>query len=103
MLVKGANGGFRITGHSWGDWSLISSNAYIFYFLPEVNFDLRVLSLPASVRVSVCVYQSLACPRDNSEPVQARILKYEPNMQKSLVTVSIVIWGAIDLDLQSQI
>ena len=35
-----------------------------------------VLSLPASVCPSVC--QSLACPHDNSRPVQARITKFEP-------------------------
>ena len=49
-----------------------------------------------------CVYQSLACPRDNSGPVHARITKYGPNMQKTLVKVPIVL-GAIDLDLQGQI
>ena len=36
----------------------------------------RVLSLPASVCPSVC--QSLACPRDNSRPIEARITKFEP-------------------------
>ena len=30
-----------------------------------------------SVSVSVCVYQSLACPHDNSSAVQARITKFE--------------------------
>ena len=29
-----------------------------------------------SVRVSVCVYQSLACPHDNSSAVHARITKF---------------------------
>ena len=29
-----------------------------------------------SVRVSVCVYQSLACPHDNSLAVHARITKF---------------------------
>ena len=39
--------------------------------------------------ICVCVYvclsvcQSLACPRDNSEPVQARITKFGPKMQTS--------------------
>ena len=63
-------------------------------FLPEASFGLRVLSLPASVCVcvSVClsVCQSLACPRDNSGPVQARIAKFGPKMQKTLVNVPIV-------------
>ena len=64
-------------------------------FLPEASFGLRVLSLPASVCVcvSVClsVCQSLACPDDNSRPVQARIVKFGPKMQKTLVKVPIVL------------
>ena len=63
---------------------------------------------------SVC--QSLACLRDNSGPVQARIAKFGPKMQKTLVKVPIVFFflffffwggggggGAIDIDLQGQI
>ena len=46
-------------------------------FLPEASFGLRVLSSPLSVYLSVCVYQSLACPHDNSSAVQARITKFE--------------------------
>ena len=41
----------------------------------------------------VCVCQSLACPRDNLGPVQARIAKFGPKMQKTLVTVPIVLGG----------
>ena len=62
-------------------------------FLPEASFGLRVLSSPASVCVSVCVCQSLACPRDNLRPVQARIAKFGPKMQKTLVKVPIVLGG----------
>ena len=58
-------------------------------FLPEASFGLRVLSSPASV----CVCQSLACPHDNSGPVQARIAKFGPKMQKTLVKVPIVLGG----------
>ena len=67
--------------------------------LPEASFGLRVLSLPASVCVCVClsvclsVCQSLACPGDNSGPVQARIAKFGPKMQKTLVKVPIVLGG----------
>ena len=45
------------------------------------------------VCVSVClsVCQSLACPDDNSRPVQARIVKFGPKMQKTLVKVPIVL------------
>ena len=64
-------------------------------FLPEASFGLRVLSLLASVCVCVClsVCQSLACPRDNSGPVHARIATFGPNMQKTLVKVPIVLGG----------
>ena len=40
---------------------------------------------------SVC--QSLACPRDNSGPVQARITKFGPKMQNTLIKVPIVLWS----------
>ena len=54
-----------------------------------------------SVCVSVCVWlcvcvsvcQSLACPHDNSGPVQARIAKFGPKMQKTLVKVPIILGG----------
>ena len=60
-------------------------------FLPEASFGLRVLSLPVSV--CVCVYQSLACPHDNSSPVQARITKFGPENQNTLVKIPIaVLW-----------
>ena len=58
-------------------------------FLPEASFGLRVLSLS----VSVCVYQSLACPHDNSSPVQARITKFGPEKQNTLVKIPIVLGG----------
>ena len=56
-------------------------------------FGLRVLSLPAPVRVCLSVCQSLACPHDNSGPVQARITKFEPKMQNTLVKVPFVLWS----------
>ena len=45
------------------------------------------------VSVCLCVCQSFACPRDNSGPVQARIAKFGPKMQKTLVKVPIVLGG----------
>ena len=58
-------------------------------FLPEVSFGLQVLSLPVSVCEYMCVCQSLcqslACPRDNSGPVQAKITKFGPKAQNNLV------------------
>ena len=65
-------------------------------FLPEASFGLRALSLPASfcpsVRLYVCLSESLACPRANSGAVQARITKFGPKMQKTLVRVPIALW-----------
>ena len=65
-----------------------------FYPRPVLAFGYcRCLRL--CVCVSVCPYvcQSLACPRDNSGPVQARIAKFGPKMQKTLVKVPIVLGG----------
>ena len=62
-----------------------------FYPRPVLAFGychrLRLCVCPC-VCQSVC--QSLACPRDNSGPVQARIAKFGPKMQKTLVKVRIV-------------
>ena len=41
----------------------------------------------------VCVYQSLACPHDNSSPVQARITKFGPEKQDTLVKIPFVLGG----------
>ena len=74
-------------------WKLSPSRGQVvFRFLPEASFGLRVLSSPASVGmcVRVCVYQSRACPHDNSSPIQARITKFWPEMQNTLVWVPIV-------------
>ena len=43
--------------------------------------------------VCVCVYQSLVCPHDNSSPVQARITKFCPEKQNTLVKIPIVFGG----------
>ena len=43
-----------------------------------------------SVCVCMCVYQSRACPLDNSSSSQARITKFGPEMQNTLVWVPIV-------------
>ena len=61
-----------------------------FYSRPVLAFRYcRCLCL--CVRVSV--YQSLAWPRDNSGPVQARITKFELKVQNTLVKVPIVLGG----------
>ena len=65
-----------------------------FYPRPVLAFGychrLRLCVCPC-VCQSVC--QSLACPRDNSGPVQARIAEFGPKMQKTLVRVPIVLGG----------
>ena len=72
---------------------------YLMIFSTKASFGLPVLSLPASVCVCVClcvcqsVCQSLACPRDNSGPFQARITKFGPKIRKTLVKVPIVLGG----------
>ena len=43
--------------------------------------------------VSQSVCQSLACPCDNLRPVQARITKFETQVQKTLVKIPIVLGG----------
>ena len=48
------------------------------------------LRLWVCVSVCVCVHQSRACPDDNSSPIQARITKFRPEMQNTLVWVPIV-------------
>ena len=46
--------------------------------------------------VCVCVRvsdrQSSACPCNNSSTVQARITKFGPEMEKTLVKISIIFW-----------
>ena len=39
---------------------------------------------PVLLPASVCLCESLACPHDNSGPIQARITKFGPKMQDTL-------------------
>ena len=43
--------------------------------------------------VCVCVRQALACPRDNSRTVWARMTKFGPNMQNTLFKVPRILWS----------
>ena len=45
------------------------------------------------VRVSVCVYQSLACPHDNSSVVHAKITKFGWETQNTLRKMPIIFGG----------
>ena len=72
--------------------------SYNFYPRPALAFGYcHRLHLCMCVCPCVCVCQSvcqsLACPRDNSGPVQAGITKFGPKMQKTLVKVPIVLGG----------
>ena len=62
-----------------------------FYPRPGLAFGychrLRLCVCPC---VRVCVYQSLACPHDNSSAVHARITELESEMQNTLVKMSII-------------
>ena len=62
-----------------------------FYPRPVLAFGYcHRLRLWVRVSVCVCVYQSRACPHDNSSPIQARVTKFGPEMQNTLVWVPIV-------------
>ena len=89
---------FSLLLGTWLFVKLLKFNMAIYMnFLPEASFGLWVLSLPAYVClcVSVClsVCQSLACPHDNSGPVQVRITIFGPNMQNTVVKIPIVLWS----------
>ena len=74
-----------------------------FYPRPVLAFGychhLRLCVCPC---VRVCVYQSLACPHNNSSAVQTRITKFGSKKQTTLVKV-LIDFGLIELDLQGQI
>ena len=77
-------------------WRWLRSSCGDFYPRPVLAFGYCLcLRLCVCVCLSVCpsVCQSLACPRDNSGPVQASIAKFGPKMQKTLVKVPIVLGG----------
>ena len=68
---------------------MVHKNIHTFItFLPEANFGLQVLSLPASVCVcvNVCVCQPRACLHHN---IQAKITKFRPEMENTLVKITI--------------
>ena len=70
-------------------WSL-SQYVYTKFELDCMITFLSKASVCVSVRVSVCVYQSLACLHNNSSAVHARITKYAWEMQNTLVKMPII-------------
>ena len=64
-------------------------------FLPEANFGLGILSLPAfvcvCVRVSVC--QPRGWQRDNFWPIHPKVTKFRPAVQNTLPKIPIVSGG----------
>ena len=66
----------------------------VFYPTPVLSLGIVVACVCVCVCLSVClsVCQSLACPQDNSGPVQVGITKFGLKMQKTLVMVPIVLW-----------
>ena len=89
LLVETSNARLRMFRYSFHIqmYKGFFKTKHYYRLLPEASFGLRVLPLPASV----CVYQSLACPHDNSPPVQARITKFGPEKQNTLVKIPIVL------------
>ena len=73
------------------DYQILIIFGLIYYPRPVLAFGYcHRLRLWVCVSVFVCVYQSRACPHDNSSPIQARITKFGPEMQNTLVWVPIV-------------
>ena len=61
-------------------WLQLVNLVYHFYPRPVLAFGYC-----HRLRLWVCVYQSQACPHDNSSLIQARITKFGPEMQNTLV------------------
>ena len=76
------------------DWSFDN-------FCPRPNWPSGIVVACVCPSVSPSVRHQV-CPRDNPSPVQARITKFGPYVQKHLVMIPIVM-GVIDLDLQGEI
>ena len=67
----------------------------MFHSLKTMLFTRGQFWPPGIVVACVCVYvyQPLACPHDNSSPVQAGITKFGSEKQNTLVKIPIVLMG----------
>ena len=96
----------QIAARSWRGWvgnlGTMHQNLYLTNFLPEASFGLRVLSLPASVCVSVhpCINHELV------RLITRHPFKLgSPNLHhrcKRPWLRSLLFWGVIDLDILSR-
>ena len=67
------------------------NTSWDFYLRPVLAFGYCHRLCLWCVCVCVCGYQSRACPSDNSSSIQARIAKFGPDVQNTLVKVLIVL------------
>ena len=79
---------------AWKARGIKNHQTFYFYLRPILAFR-YCCCLRQSIRHQVCLH-------DNSSPIQARLTKFGPKMQNTLVKVIIVL-GTIDLELQGQI
>ena len=86
---------FVLSYYNGRQWMGILYQGQVFFFTRGQFWPSGIVVACVCVCVSVClcVCQSLACPRDNSGPVQTRIAKFGPTMQNTLVKVPIVLRG----------
>ena len=97
MLLNNTQFAHILNFHPYCRQTVILSNFYKFHH-KKYSFFTRGQFRPSGIviacicgSVCVCVYQSRACPHDNWSPIQARITKFGPEMQNTLVWVPIVL------------
>ena len=78
--------------HFWGNYGW-SQRKYFVLHISQHFYPRPVLSFMycRCLRLCFSMCQSLACPRDNSRPVQARITKFETQVYKILVKIPFVL------------
>ena len=82
-----------LSGYDLSHYQVPHCIRVFFHFVTRGQFwpsGIVITCVCGSVCVCMCVYQSRACPLDNSSPSQARITKFGPEMQNTLVWVPIV-------------